>query len=47
MNTTIISDLFLLVSSVNDKLSPVLVQASFLLISNSVSKISPSLMKER
>ena len=47
MNTTIISDLFLLVSSVNDKLSPVLVQASFQLISNSVSKISPSLMKER
>ena len=44
MNTTIMSDLFLLGFSVNDK-SPI--HASFLMISNSVSKISPSLMKER
>ena len=43
MNTTIISDLFLLGSSVNDK-SPI--HASFQLISNSISKISPRLMKE-
>ena len=43
MNTTIISDLFLLGSSVNDK-SPV--YAGSLQISNSVSN-PPSLMKER